>query len=231
MFPLESNMKFTCRTIPCTDPFRPCHLGRCRLGHCSWWWEDWPGWREPPHPRCPPSWSCWWIPRCSCHSHQTSRRSLSAFALNVGCVQPSQVTQWQKPFRKTPLEGCNCNGVAWFVQYNLALCTRYGQESYKKSNYDHLIFLWKCGCTSYPGDRSGFCVVRRLSRDFFWAWQRLWSSGTGFWIFLNYLTSRVEASKRKHPVISQSGVRQFPQNTILLWYDRNLRQTCLLFLP
>ena len=82
--------------FPCTDPFQPCHQGMCRPDHCSWWWAGWQGWRAPPHPRCPLSWSCWWTPRCSCRSHRTSRTSLSSYALNVGCVQPLPSRKGQK---------------------------------------------------------------------------------------------------------------------------------------
>lgn len=86
---MHKNYKFQA-FFPCTatDPFQPCHRGRCRLDHCSWWGVGWQVWRALLHPHCPLSWSCWWTPHCSCHSRQTSRTNLSAYALNAGCVQP-----------------------------------------------------------------------------------------------------------------------------------------------
>lgn len=97
-----------------TDPFQPCRQGTCRPAHCSWWWAGLQGWTAPPRPRCLRSWSCWWTPRCSCRSHQTSRRSLSAYALNVGCVPPLNPRSFQKRYLNRILQDSNCNNSPWF---------------------------------------------------------------------------------------------------------------------
>lgn len=86
----KSKESGSCKFPLDSHPFRPCRRGRCRPGHCSWWWAGWRGWRALPHRHCPLSLSCSSTPHCSFRSHRTSRMSLSAYALNVGCVQPSR---------------------------------------------------------------------------------------------------------------------------------------------